>query len=460
MKETRQQREIKRWEKALSRPHLKWYIVYLIFIITLIYTIDEIASQIGMLMKTEIANDLLSVAGESSVGALEILSMIGIPFQLLGLMYRPLADRFGRKLFLIINTLGMSLALLLIYLSKNLALYFVGACLIQFFIPHDMHVVYIMETAPKKQRATIYSIVKFVATLGVLLIPLLRSLLMSTAGEWRKVYFIPAVIGLCISFVALLFAKETETFINARLCYLKMTKEEREQNAIKEKASQGGLFVGLKYALKNKQLRWLYIIAALANIGFIGSINYQVILSYGYAEGLYGQFSEYAMDAVSVGAVTEALLLFPVGCALSQLIVGFLSDIKGRKLGAIIASCNCITTFLLFFFGSKHAWSPYLVGILCGAFVGSYYSINDVIIMMVGESAPTNLRSSVMSAQFIVTIAGGGLSYIIGLPLVSVLGNQTMGLVSFGLLVPGFVLALLFLIKKTKDTKGLDLDKV
>ncbi len=458
MTDARRQKEINKWEKSLARPHYRGYIVYLVFIITLIYTIDEIASQIGMLMKTEIANDLFARFGESSVGALEILGILVVPFQMLGLLYRPLADRFGRKLFLVINTFGMSAALFLVYISQSVALYFIGACLIQFFIPNDIHVVYIMETAPDKHRAKIFSIVKFVATLGVMLIPLLRRWLMTVAGDWRRVYFYPAVIGLAISFVALLFCQETDTFAHSRLTYLRQTEEERLAQKERQKQGNGGLIVGLKYALKNKQLRWLYIVAALVNFGFIGSINYQVILSYGYAEGLYGNFSDAAMNAVSVGAVTQALVLFPVGCALSQLIVGFVSDKCGRKGAAILSAVDCVLFFLLFYFGAKSAWSPYPVGIFCGLYIGSYYSSNDVVIMMVGESAPTHLRSSVMSAQFIITILGGGLAYAIGLPILYVCGNQVMGIISLALLVPGFVLGLCALFAKTKDTKGIDLN--
>ncbi len=460
MTNPRTEKEIKRWEKALARPSYRWYIVYLVFIITLIYTIDEVASQIGMLMKTEIANDLFSKFGESSVSALEILSILVVPFQIIGLLYRPLADRFGRKTFLIINTMGMSIALFLVYVSNSVWLYFLGACLIQFFIPNDIHVVYIMETAPTKHRATIFSVVKFVATLGVMLIPLLRRLLMQSASDWRKVYFYPAVIGLVVSFVALLLCKETDAFMTSRLAYLKQTDEEKQAQKALEKQRNGGLIVGLKYALKNKQLRWLYIVAALLNVGFVGSINYQVILSYGYAEGIYGNFSEVAMNAVSVGAVTQALVLFPVGCALAQLVVGFVSDKMGRKSAAILTAVDCVTFFLLFYFGAKSAWSPYLVGIFCGLYIGSYYSSNDVIIMMVGESAPTHIRSSVMSAQFIITILGGALAYAIALPILFIKGNQVMGLTSLCLLVPGFVLGLIVLIRKTKDTKGADLNNV
>ena len=149
----RRKREIAKWEREKARPKSNTYFLYLIFVLTLIYATDEIASQIGTLMKTEIANDLLSSFGDSSVGVMDLIGMVVVPFQILGLFYRPLADKWGRKVFLIVNTFGMSFALLVIFLSGDLFLYFLGACMIQFFIPHDMHVVYIMETAPAKRRA-------------------------------------------------------------------------------------------------------------------------------------------------------------------------------------------------------------------------------------------------------------------------------------------------------------------
>lgn len=462
----KREKEIAKWEREKARPKKNLYFVYLVFIITLIYATDEIASQIGTLMKTEIANDLFSKFGESSVGLLDILSILVVPFQAIGLLYRPLADKWGRKLFLIINTFGMSLAMLVIFLSNNLILYFVGACLVQFFIPHDMHVVYIMESAPTKIRARIYSVIKFVANMAVMLVPLLRRLLMADSSQWRNVYFIPAVVGLVTSFIALMFARETDSFIDSRLRYLKMSDEERlaQQQQKDAQNAQGGLIPALKFALKHKQLRWLYITTAFANLGFIGTINYQVILSYGYAQNYFGSglFStlDAALESVSVGEVTTALFFFPVGCAVSQVIMGFISDSKGRKTAAIVTAVDCLVAFIAFSIGASQAWNPYVVGFLCGAFVGSYYSTNDVLIMMIGESSPTNLRSSTMSAQYIVTAAGVATSYIISLPLITLLGNSVTGTVSFALLVPGFIAAFFSLLKKTHDTKGVDMDTV
>lgn len=466
-KQLRREKEIAKWQREKLKPKSNLYLVYLIFIICLIYITDEVASQIGTLMKTEIANDLFAKYGESSVGLLDIVSMVAVPFQALAIFYKPLADRFGRKMFLIVNTLGMSLSMLIIFLSDNIILYVLGACIVQFFIPHDMQVVYIMESAPSKHRARIYSAIKFVANMGVMLIPLLRRTLMHDASQWRNVYLVPAVIGLVACAVALFLARETDAFIDSRLKYLRMSDEERELDKINKNTenAQGGVIPALKFAFKHKQLRWLYIVGAIANVGFITTLNYQVILSYGYAQsyidkGLFTAFTDELMNTVSLGPVTTALFMFPVGCAVSQVIMGFISDSKGRKAAAMTTAFNCLVAFIGFSVGAKLAWNPYIVGFLCGACIGSYYSTNDVIIMMIGESAPTNLRSSIMSAEFVVVAAGVAVSYGVSLPLITALGNSFTGVVAFALTVPGFIGALVTMAAKTHDTRGIDLDKV
>ena len=454
--QTKREKEILKWEKEKAKPRKNLYFAYLVFIITLIYATDEIASQIGMLMKSEIAADLFARHGDSSVGMLDLVSSLAIPFQAIGLLYRPLADRWGRKKFLIINTFGMSFALLIIFLSQNLVLYFLGACLVQFFIPHDMHVVYIMESSPSKHRARIYSTIKFFANMGVMLVPLLRRWLISTAGDsygWRMVYFIPAVVGLVVSFIALLGARETPSFIESKLSYLKMSDEERLalEKSKKAESKQGGLIPALKFAVSHKQLRWLYVVSALANLGFYASINFEPILTYGYQDSAI---------ASPLDAVTTALVLFPIGSAAAQVIMGFICDWKGRKFAAIITAFNCLVGFLGFTIGAKNGLNPSVAGFLCGVFVGSYYSINDVLIMMIGESAPTNLRSSAISAQYIVTAVGYGLSLAIGTLCAIKLGNGLIGTATLCMLVPGFVSALAVLFRNVGETKGIDMDTV
>ena len=456
----RKQTELKRWEKQKSRPKSKTYFWYLVLIIALIYAVDEIASQINSLMQTEIANDLIN--SESSVTILNLLNVVAIPFQVIGILYRPLADRFGRKTFLIINTFGMSLALFVIFLSNNIIMYFIGACAILFFVPHDMHVVYIMETAPSKSRAITYSVVKFFANMAVMLVPLLRRWLMASAGEWRNVYMIPAVVGIVVSLIALLCARETDAFIDSRIRYLKMTDEELQAEEAKKKAqnSQGGVVDALKFGFSHKQLRWVFICFALAGIGVVGSMNYQAILTHGYAQSVFGSNAKEFLDLVSVKEVSQALTLYPIGMALSQVIMGFISDKKGRKAAAITVATNCVVSFVLFTIGANMNLNPSFVGFFCGAFVGSYYSTNDVLIMMAGESAPTNLRSSATSAQTVVGFAGYAIGFSINTVLALIFGDGIIGTVALCLLVPSFVVTLIALIKNTHDTKGIDLEKV
>ena len=455
----KKQRELAYWKKQQARPKGKTYFWYLVLIISLIYAVDEIASQIGTLMKTEIANDLFN--SESSVTILNLLQGVAIPFQILGLLYRPLADKYGRKIFLIINTFGMSIAMFVIFLSNSIPMYVIGACMIMFFIPHDMHVVFIMESAPAKKRAITYSVIKFFANMAVMLVPILRRIFMHNASEWRNVYMIPAIVGIVVSLMALLMARETDAFITSRIRYLSMTDEELEKEKLeKSQNAQGGLIEALKFGMKHKQLRWTYICFALAGIGVIGCLDYQTIITYGYAQSVHGGFNEEALNLVSLNEVTAALLLFPIGSAIAQVIMGFVSDAKGRKAAAITMAANCLLCFIGFTVGTKINFNPYVVGFLCGAFVGSYYSTNDVLIMMASESAPTNLRSSASSAQTVVGFAGYVLAFAFYIPITSIFGNPSIGTVALCLLVPSFAITLFALIKNTHDTKGIDLETV
>lgn len=457
-KEERIEREIARRERQLSKPRGKGYFPYLLLIIGLVYITDEIASQIGTLMKTEIANDMLSRFGQSSVGALDILSMISVPFLALGIVYKPLSDRFGRKPFLVLNTFGMAAGLLIVYLSRSIPAYVVGACVIQFFVPHDMQAVYIMEVSPDKHRAKLYSAVKCAAMLGVMVIPLLRRMLMHTTAEWRRVYIIPALVGVVTSLAALLLAKETDAFNRSRVNYLRGDVEANGTEA------EGGILPALRFVWRHKQLRWLFIALACSETGFLLTIDYEVIMTYGYAGhflhgGLFPTLEE-AVESVGVHEITTALFLFPVGCALGQLLPGFIADHKSRKAAALFASLSSVVLLLGFMLGASWGAPPYLVGSLTGACIGFFWSNIDTLTMMAGESAPTALRSSILAAANLATGLGIGVAYGVTLPLLTVLGNSAAGVVILCAALPGLIAAFTILALKTHDTRGVDLSVV
>ena len=80
--------------------------------------------------------------------------------------------------------------------------------------------------------------------------------------------------------------------------------------------------------------------------------------------------------------------------------------------------------------------------------------------MRASESAPTNLRSSTAAAQTVVGFAGYSVAFILNMILALIFGDGIIGTVALCLLVPSFVVTLIALIKKTHDTKGIDLDTV
>lgn len=464
----KKQREIAKWEKEKARPKRRTYLIYMVFLICLVYITDEIASQICVQMKTEIAGDLFVSFGDKSLSTLGALELLSYPCIAISLFYKTLSDRYGRRLFLVVNTFGMALGMTLIFLSGNIPLYIVGYCVISFFVPHDMQVVYIMETAPAKHRARIYSLVRAIATLGAMLIPLLRRVFLHDQTQWRMVFLIPAVLGLVTSFLALLLSRETEAFIDSRLKYLHMSEEELQADkAAKEvRNAQGGFFAALKFAMGRKQLRWLYILMAFHNLGFIITMNYQPMLSYGYAGHLVASGGAKTLDsalnavASNNGQVTQALFLFAVGSAVFQFLVGFISDKLGRKPAGALMSALTLTTLLLFTFGARFGWAPWVVGFLTGACVGSFWSVGDINVMMMSESSPTNLRSSVASSAYVIQALGTILGMAILLPTLGALGNSVVSTAVLCISAPGILIGLLLVLLKTHETKGADLDTV
>ena len=466
-KQLKIQKEIARLEREKAKPQKGGYLLFLILIICIVYVTDEIASQIQALMKTEIAQDLFApIYGDSSIAKLDLLGIIAFPFQGLSLLYKPLSDRYGRKTFLVINTLGMGLGLFFIFLSNNIPLYIVGAVVVSFFVPHDMQVVYVTESAPPKHRAKIFSFVKCVSTLGLMLIPLLRRAFMTQVSEWRMVYLIPALLGIVVSLIALMSLRETDAFIESRLKYLRMTDEEREadKNSGNSSNAQGGLVAAFKFVSKHKQLRWLYGSIAFATVGVLITMQYQPIITYGYAQAYFeqGLFAslEAALNAVSVGAVTSALFMFPVGSGLIQLSHGFISDKFGRKAALISMAAATLISLIVFSYGAEKAWNPYVVGFFSGVCIGSFWSGTDINCLMVGESSPTNLRSSIVSLQMFALGIGYVVTYLVGIPLINHFGNASIPIVSLALALPSLVASLFIIVFKVKETKGANLETV
>ena len=204
----REAKELARREKQLQARGSRFYLPYLFMVLSLIYIVDEVASTISIQFQSNIINEFfvqnMGMEYGEGLSLSSALGFITYPVTLLIVFYRPLADRFGRKPFLVINTFVMGLGLFLVYLSDNIYIYMLGSSLMGFMVSHDMQCVYILECSSEKKRARNYALIKAVAILGTLLIPLLRETLMQNKSErWHLVYLVPAILGFVLSLVAL-----------------------------------------------------------------------------------------------------------------------------------------------------------------------------------------------------------------------------------------------------------------
>ncbi len=446
-------RELAKWEKELARPKGKFYVWYLLLIITLIYIIDEVTSTIGAQMQTEIAIGLF----QDRLSIMSLLTALSLPILVLAIFYKTLADKYGRKLFLVINTLGMGVGMFLIFLAgaignlPGVVVYVLATIIVNFFIPHDMQVVYIMETSPEGKRATTFAVVKALATLGIVLVPAMRRVFMGDdITKWNLVYLVPAIVAMLVSFIALLFARESEVFLRKRIAYLKMTDEEREaeiEERSKEAQAQGGMGNAFKFAFRHKQLRWLFITSAIIAVSTMGTNYYAKIGDLFY----------------TTSQVTTMLFLYPFGSAFMTMLNGILGDRIGRKKTQLIVVATAFLSFTLFFVGVHFGLNPALAGLLIGLYIGATFASSDNIgSVMTAESSPTNLRASIMSAQTVMFMAGMIVAMII--PTIVLLATNdnynVLGWLCILVSAPAQAITLVLFSLNVKDTTHVDLNLV
>ena len=452
-RKAKEQKELARWKKEQQKPKRKLYLLYLLVVLSLVFIMDSVATDICTKMKAEICDYLFG----GSTAVMDLLGMLASAVMVAGAIYKSMADRFGRKIFLVINTIAMGVGMFIVYLAGAMgsaAVYIIGSLFITFFIAHDMQAVYVLETMPAERRFTMLSIVSAIASLGTILIPVLRRTLMGNqTALWNQVFLVPAILAAVIGLIAMVTARETDTFMENRIRFLEMTDEEREAEKAQRKAeaqAQGGLLPAFKFAFRHKQLRWLFICTMLVSVAMIGTMYYQQIMTYGY-EKVYGE--------ATPEVVTDALMVMPVIGAIFTLAKGFISDQFGRKAVALLYTVLAALGMIGFFLGVTFAWSPVLVGFCTGIYTAGYWCAADAMGgNMCAESAPTNLRASILGAQSLCNMVGMGVSYPAMIVMSIVAGNDALGITCLICVAVPLVIAIAVFMAKVAETKGIDLN--
>ena len=452
----REQRELQRLEREARRPKGAYYLLFTMIVLTIIYIVDEITSNVNSAMQPYALFDLFNITSRN-VNAPEYKTAINTvaPWQVASNLflivtpfYKALSDRFGRRLFLMINTVGMGVGMLIVMTSHSVVQYILGMLFMMFFTPNDMQVLYIMETAPKEKRATYSFVAKGIALISVSLIGVLSRMFLKedVPASWRMVYLIPVAVAIVVGASSYLLMRETPVFVEQRRSFLSLTEEERQAKAQADAqsgaAEQGGVFHALKFIFKNRQLRWILIAGFL----FFATTFYT---SY-YATVLEG--------AMATELVALALIIYPLVNGVVTIISGFFSDRLGRKKACVILGGLALVGLLLFVLSCRLHWGPVAAGIAYGCSIGGLWSMSDTLILtMPAESSPSGMRASVMGT--ISVMIGAGM--FIGQALFIVLQNfVSMDLLFLCICVPFMAVSLLVLMTRVKETRGVDLDAV
>lgn len=456
---TSENKELARLKKMQSRSSGSKYFLILLCLIAIVNILDEVTSNLTVTVQSSFVTEFFvdnPFMGKyySFEDGLAFHSGIGVFTYVLGLFtpfYKALADKWGRKPLFVISTLGMATGLTVIYLSSSYIMFLVGFAIISFFMGHDIQIIYILEEAPDKHRAKIYSFLKSFGILGVILIPALRDALMGEdATKWRDIFLVPALIGFAAVALVILLAKDTKVFISDRIAYLSRPREEREKEKLfqkqqkKAQRNQAGVFNGVKYIFANKDTKMLII----AHIIFDAAMP---------AIALYFESSMHSAG-MSTGEITKALFMVPVIYASITFLSGFIADKAGRKATVNLFSFTCVAGYILFVAGILKGWNPYLIGSFAGLYQGSYWIGRDYMNVMMTEKVPTDIRASVVGAEGLLVIIGlvvGYASTIIGMVILPAVWWACLAVS-----VPTVSVAAILFALKVKETKGVNLDTI
>ena len=460
----KERRELERLEKAEVFHSHKHYFLILIIVLSIVYIVDELASSVRGIVEVQTIRDLFNVVYPSSdydkaSATLGFVTMAGYLSYLISPFYKSLADKWGRKPFLIINTLGMGVGMLVCIISKSVALYIVGTVILTFFTPNDVQVIYIMECAPKEHRAKLCSLTKGLALISVSLLGLFVKLFVNDAvpSTWRNVFIIPIILAFVIGFAAIYFVRETPVFTQKRLSYLRGTEEEKlaaiEEERVseeKEKEKSASVWDAIKYIFSNPQTRAIALVALLMmfSTGYTG--KYQPMLEAGKYNGV-----------MTTDAINIILMFYPVINGIFTIIGGFITDALGRKKSALILGLWAAIGLGIFAYGCIRPLNPWVIGLAYGISIAGLWSISDMIFFVItSESTPTELRASVVGTMQLIGMFGVGFNMVYNNVVTMLAGSTNLPVVLTIAYLPLMAIALIIMMLKVKETKGVDLENV
>ncbi|MFX0141758.1 MAG: MFS transporter [Candidatus Hodarchaeota archaeon] len=419
--------------------YTKKYTYYTLFVMGMMNIIDIFTSNVGPLVASFVVEEFFISRGvpENEAYAQYGFAFAFLPlFFIIGLAFRFIADRYGRRPALIINVVGMTVAGLLLYFSPTFLMYYIGAILGAIFLTADIQVLLMNEECPPEKRSQYVMLVMIMGLAGALLVILMRYLFMSGPNpNWRVLYLLPFIGGIIVSILAIFTLKESSVYLTMKAM--------REANPEKfpEKESFGK---AMKSVYKLDNFRTIFIIIIVGVLGMLGGFNARA-----YWEPFMSQ--NFTFNEVNIIYVIRYLISIPYG-----LMIGRINDKVGRKAG-LYTTLIFAPLFLILCLLTLSMGNVIITGIFYGLFIYSIWLTPTTTLTMINELTPTNYRGTVSIFNFLIMYVLIVVFTVIFAILVLFLPFQIIFVIA---VVPGCLIAIPIVIKKLPETRATDLTKV
>ncbi len=464
-KEAKKQKELARLERLQARPERKGALLALIGLILSFQVFDMMATNVYTFLQEAIVLEFAGLpwnaditpggsgydAYQSTLSLITFVSIASYAFMGIAPFYKSLADKVGRRPIFVINAICLGAAMFMAGITGNIYVYVGMSTVIMFFTLHDMQIVYVTECLPADKRAFWNGVVSAVGNLAECAVVLMRFFALQPDGTmgpipWRSIYTIVGVFGIAVFVFSLAFLPESRYYIQNRIAYLRKTPEQLAAEKANKVDTGSGIVPAFKMMIRNKQLRWLAIVTLIIFVAnnMICSYNTTILVQNG----------------LDTAHVTLALALICITNAVISFLCGGIADKAGRKWTCAALCVLCAVSFSAFVFISAMFSDPLTCAIVAGLSAGigisSYMNIANLTMLMMGESCPASVRSSIIGVRSFFMVSAV-IAIAIGSSLFNVLPTGT---VCFILSVPFLIVGSIVLMLKTKETKGMSMEEL
>ncbi len=402
-------------------------------LIILVQFIDSYCTEIfGRTQSLSVTTFLIDAREMSADEGVAYMSRMMLPFYLIGMLtpfVRSYADIVGRKVMLFINVALMAVGSVICMLADSLIIYLLGNGILILGYSLDIHMIYIVDMLPANRRATVRGICGGTAMAAAMCIPLMRSLVANRSGHgWQEIYVVGIAGGVVILACMGIYMVVRSAAGQGSCGGDEIQENETATNETfikRESVKDGNIHFIQTLGALCKQNRTKALLISICAVGLAtAGIQY-------YNEPLlaFGGMIEKNVNLVLVWQPMTALAV--------NVITGIAADRTRREYVVAFGIAMSLVSGCVFIIGAGRIASPVLMGILWGCMSGSYYSSEELINMMVMESAAPEVRGrasamstfaygigdqlGILAISIVVGIAGMKLTKLmfLGIPLVA-----------------------------------------